>query len=221
MMSSFTVPSLTEFLYVESNRSTDKRDRFDLAQFQTLIGNGTIKTIAAMISYVKNRLVMSGYGSSRAVFIMSQRYALKLARNEIGIVQNKAEVEYLTEHSTNEAISKHIIKVYASDENGWWVVTDLVRPIKDNKEFEQLTGLTEGELWFWCDKLSNAHYGGDFSEHEFHIAAKQAPFLYVIASLQDAGAADLRSYKQYGKTTDGRVALLDAGANEDILDEYY
>lgn len=220
-MSNSTVPSLVGCLYAESNRSTDKRSPFDLARFQTLIANGTIKTIAAMLSYVKARLTMSGYGSSRAVFILSQRYALKLARNEIGIVQNKAEVQYLTEQSTNADIAKHIIKVYASDKDGWWVVTDLVRPIKDNKEFEQLTGLSEGELRFWYHKLSNAAYGEDFDAHEFDISAKQAPFLYVIAALLDAGAADLQSYKQYGKTADGRVVLLDAGANEDIIDEYY
>lgn len=76
-------------------------------------------------------------GSSRTVFIIDSKRVLKVAKNIKGKAQNKAEVEIYTSNKDSGLFTK----VFRWNASYTWILSELVRPLKQYKEFEELTGL--------------------------------------------------------------------------------
>lgn len=102
-----------------------------------------IKDQNSKFGYLENVGVKKlGQGSSRAAFLLSNRYVLKLALPnqdafDIGIAQNKVEVEL----ATDPGIKPVIASVYDIAEDYSWIVSEVVRELKGPFEFEKLTGV--------------------------------------------------------------------------------
>jgi len=160
-----------------------------------------------------------GSGSARTVFLIDSKRVLKWAGNvrsftsfEKGRAQNKAELEV----SQNSEFGNLIAKIYRHD--GWkydWLLSELVRPITNTKEFKQLTGMH-------YRNFHHALYGEEERVNDQKTFTN--PFFLEIKKLIEAEnliTGDVAKYDHYGKTADGRVVLYDYGYTSDVWEKLY
>lgn len=194
-------------LMIEKIR-TQKRDdgtkgKFNLAEFQKL------QTVKDMNEYAKRYLEPIGKGSSRIVYVLSSKYALKIALDEKGVAQNKAELKVSSDVSTSQIIAR----VHKRGTQDAWLISDLVRPVKSGEEFEKLSG----EPWLdFAFDIEDAARGKDKNN--------VSPFLRAIVTMMNKhklGAGDVRKIEHWGKTPDGRVVILDYGFDNDVYVAHY
>ena len=187
--------------------------KFNLEYFKSLPNE------SIMLAYAMNYLERLGEGSSRIAFALTSRKVLKLAMNPKGIGQNDAEVEVYTDPTSTGTVAK----IHDADSSNRWIISDMVRPLSSEKEFEQLTGTSfvdfENDL---MDTMSSsARRSGkaqlrkdasEFTKRVYKMAEKGVKKLKV---------GDLIELGHWGKTPDGRVVLLDSGFTEEVQEKYY
>ena len=194
------------------SRKTPGGETFDLKRFKSL------KNLGDLHNYAGKYLDKLGEGSSRAAYLMSGRYALKIALNNKGIGQNEAELDVYT----NPATKRIIAKIYAADERDMWLVSDLVKPITSEEEFEQLAGVS------WKDfskqvydgiKFHDVDNASDFSKAV--VATAHSNHLMVGDLIDQLNSPFKSVIDHWGKTPDGRVVLLDYGFTEEVDKQHY
>jgi len=90
-----------------------------------------------------------GEGTSRLVFLLSNRFVLKLAqlaqplpRSPRSFERGKAQNKYEVDLSTDPDVKPIVAEVYDAADDYSWIVSELVRPIKNINEFKDLTGFS-------------------------------------------------------------------------------
>lgn len=180
-------------------------EKFDLKRFKSLPDE------RAMLAYASKFLDKLGQGSSRAAFLLSGKYALKIALNDKGLAQNDAELEVFTNPKSKPIVAK----VYGADENNRWLISDLVRPLKTPDEFASLTGTD------WDDFVEtiNDHLG---KEGHSNMAADEFTSTVIVNAKNNAlKVGDIEELSHWGKTPDGRAVLLDYGFTESVWQQHY
>ena len=185
---------------------------FDLKTFKTLPSE------SIMIAYAMNYLEPLGQGSSRIAFVLSSKKVLKIARNEKGIAQNQAEQHVYTDPATKDVAAM----MYDADDQGKWIICDLVRPITSTHEFKKLTGVDWQEFIEDLTMTVSAfarkqgmqlrNSAHEFTKKVFNMAEKGSNKLKL---------GDLTVLDHWGKTPDGRVVILDYGFTEGVADKHY
>lgn len=233
---------LLEFIdYQVSSVLLEIRGTFKWPEFKKL------SSLEQELEYAANNLQELGRGSSRAAFLLSNRYVLKVALPEAaekGIAQNKSELAVYT-----NPISKNVVTaVYDSHPQGHWIVSEIARPLKDEKEFMELTGVS----WELFETLIRNHQQAqEILEDELQEKQKAikiwtrrgnekkvTQLKNALARLKTAsnspvvnGALDLIhsanvmpgdvwEVDHWGKTADGRVVLIDYGFTKDLVGLY-
>lgn len=192
-----------------------------------------------MVMAVVGKLPLLGDGSSRAVFLLDSKRALKIARNEKGFAQNQAEAEL----ANTPGVSPLVTRVFRTSPTYSWMISELVRPVKSDKEFQQLTQVP----WTFVLQFLN-HYEnlGDIGD-AFSVTVKaqiekdkraklpspgmsvrgieHVPFIgrlfTALANRPDLIPADLKVLGHWGKTPDQRIVLLDSGYTEEVWANHY
>lgn len=180
--------------------------------------------------YVNDRLEEIGEGSSRKVFILSPRFALKIASladdgyddgtatsEEKGLAQNEAEFNTYMEAKDSNIIPK----VQDYHKYGYWLLTELVRPFNTLEEWEETTGMRWEQLVEFTKYMMDDEYAHD--EYDRNNFVDQ-PVLVALCDLvidHDLEPNDICGIPQWGKTADGRAVLLDAGGTKEVLERYY
>jgi hypothetical protein len=185
---------------------------FDMKEFKSLPNE------SIMQAYAMNYLEPLGQGSSRIAFVLSSKKVLKIARNEKGIAQNKAEVEVYTEPATADVAAG----IYDADNEGKWVISDLVKPITSMNEFKSLTGVDWQE--FVQDLTASVSAFARKSKMPLPSGAHE--FTKKVYDMAEKGSnrlklADLTVLDHWGKTPDGRAVILDYGYTEDVATKHY
>jgi len=198
-----------------------------------------------MLEYAHSTLqqIDGGTGSSRAAFIFSSGKVLKIAKEkkwggdlDAGVAQNEYEVDLYTSPKTKPIVAK----IFDSAADFVWIISELVRPIKDWAEWKSLTGsdlkealnLAESASWDGVHEVNDEWIDNYYQElssnhNRTQVDRSQDPvspdMINLIISVLDQGLAvsDLSRSGQWGKTSSGRVVLLDYGASESILEEHY
>lgn len=180
-------------------------DKFDLKRFQSLPDQ------RSMLAYANKFLEKLGQGSSRAAFLLSGKYVLKIALNEKGLAQNNAELDVFTNPKSQPIVAK----VYRADEDNRWIISDLVRPLTDPDEFAKLTGTD------WDD------FAKTIKDHLSKKGTKTIPpdgFTQTVinnAKTNKMLVGDIEEIGHWGKTPDNRCVLLDYGFTEDVFSQHY
>ena len=190
---------------------------FDLKYFKQL------ETLDKMNEYADEHLQKVGVGSSRRVFVLSSRYALKIANGYDdegvrGIAQNEEEARL----SNIRDIGVVVAKVQSHDDEYRWIIQELVRPLKSWEEFDSITGYSHQELLGILEQPFSDYQ--DFREnYEEDSELANSDFVAALYKLKDYGLEfeDLTGRAQWGKTADNRVVLLDYGGTSDVLEQYY
>jgi hypothetical protein len=125
------------------DRKGSESKRFNFKEFEQIGSNQW--TVAN--HYAKERLEKLGQGSSRAVYVLSSRYVLKIATNQAGFAQNKLEMEM----SQDRGVSHILANVHKAHPDGMWLVSDLVKPMdyffEPGKEFIKVAGFDFYDLF--------------------------------------------------------------------------
>lgn len=185
----------------------EQEQKFDWREFRQ------IKNQQERLNYAATRLKLLGNpGSSRAAFQYG-KFALKIALNQAGIGQNRAEESVHAKFPTLTA------KIVQTSPDSGWILSELVRQFKTKQEFEHGTGvpadvftnifglLSQGKDWkkkypmFADNKFIN-----DFSK------------LFLVGHV---GALDLGYFDHYGFTSDGRIVTLDYGLTSNVAKSHY
>lgn len=162
----------------------EARTTFNLSEFKQL------DSIQDRLLYAGKHLNMLGAGSSRVAFYLNNRSVLKIAKNDKGIDQNISEIELGT------IGLDHLTKVFAYDEQeGHWLISEVVRELKSADEFEKLTGMPisvfSKALEFKDDIAHRNAYELRIKELENYIKDLEANRNVNM----DAKAANIRRYK--------------------------
>ena len=192
-----------------------------------------------MILTVAGKLPLLGEGSSRAAFLLDSKRALKIAKNEKGLAQNRAEYEL----AQNPGVAPLVTRIYKMGQNDAWMVSELVRPLKNQKEFEQLTQVPWSFMFKFLDHYSSLGDVGrafDVTVKAQIEADKRArhpmpgmsvrgieylPFIgrlfTALANRPDLIPADLQLLDHWCKTPDQCVLLLDSKYTPAVYASHY
>ena len=132
--------------------------------------------------YALQNLEEIGLGSSRAAYVLSSRYVLKVA-------QNKEEAQI----SQDPTASKLVTRVVQAHPKHYWLVSELV----NEEEFEELTGFS---LEDFAEDLKSGQ-----------PVTRFARFVLGVAKKTGLEMQDLIRISSWGRSADGRLVLLDSG----------
>lgn len=179
-------------------------EKFNLQKFESLPDTRTMR------AYASKFLEKLGTGSSRVSFLLSSKYVLKIALNQKGLSQNQAEFE-----TYSSSKSPLVAKVYRSDEHKQWLISDLVKELNDENEFESLTNVA----WDDFDRRVYDHLGKKSTGKQ-----QLDPFSKKVVEFckeQDLLVGDIVNITHWGKTPDGRIVLLDYGLTPEVWEKHY
>ena len=175
-----------------------------------------LETFKDRVDYAEDKLEHLSSGSSRVIYVLpGEKKVLKLAKNERGVAQNKAE-------SNPKMKSKYITKTLRSDKNGYWKISEYLDKITA-KEFEKMTGVDFDDfgeaLRYGLKSVSDndAKKPKNFSEIEKLDMYKD---LIKLGKEFELMPGDMARISSWGKIDDHPL-LLDAGLTKDIYDEFY
>lgn len=183
------------------------------------------------VAYVSKYLRLLGEGSSRAAYLLDSKRVLKVAINAKGISQNQAELDVMTQPGVGHIVAK----IFSYDPQYIWLVSEIVRPLDDENEFHDLTGvpwyffsrfafLTTKKHNKWQENISRVR--SDFSymdEMRFKKYIETPWFIKALDGLEKTKLVegDIAMLSHWGKTPEQRVVLLDYGFTEDVWAQHY
>jgi hypothetical protein len=179
-----------------------------------------------LLTYCEETLERIGEGSSRAAFILSSKYVLKVAKNEKGLYQNSTEEAIGTDNRYRNIVP--IVHKSAPDYS--WIISDLVRPfsntsisavnynedIKDIKDIQKETGLTPYEIWIRSSERELREPYEDIEQDSELIKD-----LSLLIEEYNLYGPDVTTPSHWGKRADGKIVLLDYGLSQDLYNSMY
>lgn len=189
----------------------------DSDDLKTVLANlEKLETYNARKKYAERNLKHLSSGSARLVYLTPNKTILKLAKNDKGIAQNKAE-------ANPKMKSKYLNEIISCAKNFSWCETHYLEKITE-KQFEQMTKLKFDDFG---DSLRYGLKGvSGNSEAEKPENFEKVSKSDIYKQLKDIGEkfkllpGDLARISSWG-TKDGRPVLIDAGLTRDIFDEFY
>jgi hypothetical protein len=176
----------------------------------------TLETFKDRVDYAEEHLEHLSSGSSRVIYRLPDGRVLKLAKNERGRAQNKAE-------GNPKMKSKFINETLKMDPEGQWKISPYLEKITE-KEFEKMTGIPFkdfGEaIRYGLREVSGNEDNpkpDNFSEIEKLELYQELVKLGRRFSLLGGDLARISSWGQ----KDNHPVALDAGLTKDIYDEFY
>lgn len=188
----------------------------DSKDLKTILKNiEGLETYKARKDYAEKNLEHLSSGSSRIVYATPSKTIIKLAKNDKGIAQNKAE-------SNPKMKSTFINKVLSHAKDHSWIEVCYLDKITP-KEFEKMTGIKfedfDEALSYGLKKVSDgdAKKPKNFDEVSDSEVYKEMKRLGEKFKLLPG---DIGRISSWG-VKDGHPVLIDAGLTRDIFDEYY
>lgn len=175
-----------------------------------------LETYGARKKYAEKNLEHLSSGSSRIVYSSPDKTIIKLAKNDKGIAQNKAE-------ANPKMKSKFLNKIIKHADNFSWIETYYLDKIT-TKDFEKITGLD------FDDFGDSVRYGlkevSGNSDREKPEDFDKIEKSEIYKEIRDIGKkfklmpGDLARISSWGKK-DGKPVLVDAGLTKEVFEEFY
>ncbi len=205
---------LSNLFYVLASSEELPKDSSELSAILKNIGQ--LETYTARKEYAEKNLEHLSSGSSRIVYRSPKDTIIKLAKNDKGIAQNKAE-------ANPEMKSKYLNEILGHADNYSWIQTHYLDKITV-KDFQEMTGLK------FDDFGDSIRYGlkdvsgnTDLSKPKNFDKVKESDIykeIHRIGEKFKLMPGDLARISSWG-TKDGRPILIDAGLTSSIYREYY
>jgi len=177
-------------------------NKFDIRKFKSL------ENINFMKAYADSFLQALGEGSSRIAYSLTSNKVLKIALNEKGIDQNIAELDVFTNPLTKPMVAK--IQDY--DSGYRWLIADSVRILNTEAEFEKEAGINFENFVQEVKKaiLEKSETTTDLAKNTVNTIENSELML-----------GDVVRIEHWGKSSDGRVVLLDYGFTKEVWKAHY
>jgi uncharacterized protein YpmB len=185
-------------------------------QIKTILSNiEKLETYAARKKYAEKNLKHLSSGSARIVYLTPEKTVVKLAKNDKGIAQNKAEASI-------DISSKYLNKVLSSAKNNSWIEVSYLDKISD-KEFKKMTGI-DFEDFGECIRYglkSVTHHSKD-KPSNFDKVSESEIFQQMkkIGKKYNLMPGDIARISSWG-AKDNNPVLIDAGLTKEVFDDYY
>lgn len=189
------------------------KQTFDMGQFQAVQG------LDAKMRYLYSTLKQIGLGSSRVVFQFSDKLALKMAKNDAGVGQNKAEATVCT-IDPNLGLFAKVEQVGQGYE---WLLSEFALPM-DEGQFQQLTHVswktfTSALLAAFPDKASKVL---DQNKQDLQSLGQSSWFkrLLNVVKACKYEPGDIAKLDSWG-IVNGRPVIIDSGFTEAVHQAFY
>jgi hypothetical protein len=175
-----------------------------------------LKTFQARKKYAEKNLKHLSSGSSRIVYLTKEKTIFKLAKNDKGLAQNKAE-------ANPKVKSKYLNKVLSHSKDYSWIETVYRKKITE-KQFKKQTGISFDD-WGDCIRYglrdissnSNKEKPEEFDEVSKTNLYKEMEEVGKKNKLMGGDLARISSW-----CTDGeKPILIDSGLTKEIFEKYY
>jgi hypothetical protein len=188
----------------------------DSSNLKTVLKNlEKLETYQARTKYAEKNLKHLSSGSSRIVYETPDKTIIKMAKNDKGIAQNKAE-------SNPKMKSKYLNEIISQAKNFSWLETHYLEKITE-KDFEKMTDID------FNDFGDAIRYGlKDVSE-----SSKSKPKHFeeisksdIYKEMKSVGEkfklmpGDIARISSWG-TKDDRPILIDAGLTKEVFEKFY
>ena len=199
---------------------------FDMSVFKSL------NSFQSRIEYCASRLKRLGAGSSRIVYQIDDEKCLKLAKNQKGVAQNLAEIEFGTSYDSN--YFDITPKIFDYSEGGEFVEMELCMPA-DSALFKQKYGVPIEALFEMIDEeMSNwqriyyfQYYDFENTVHKVWQGTYGDETMQFFNSVREFVASgpchygDLKRIQNWGINNHGEFRLIDFGGTKDVMSRYY
>lgn len=184
---------------------------------KTILGNlEKLENYNSRKEYAEKNLKHLSSGSSRIVYETPEKTIVKLAKNDKGLAQNKAE-------SNPEMKSKFLNEVISHAENNSWMETHYLDKIT-TKDFKEMTGLDFDDFGESIRYgLRNVSGNTDKEKPENFDKVEKSEIYRELKKIGERFKlmpGDLARISSWG-TKDGRPVLIDAGLTKDVFEEFY
>ena len=238
-----------EKFYRENPRPGPKLERDVAAKFDIRVLRRKLPTYEDKLRYLRDTCLHIGEGSSRVVFAVSPKQVIKLAGGEslssgtesvkssniemknmrkAGEYQNRVEYE-LFEKGMKGGYGELFPRVFEVADDNSWLLSELVRPLNDQTELRDMMGFQDDQIMFDRVMLMLATKDGWKSAQGLELlqelGSEDGRYVrMVVKMLRDNPkmmSRDLEPPEQWGKGSDGRLVLLDAGGNDEMMGRFY
>jgi hypothetical protein len=190
----------------------------DSKDLPTILKNiSDLETYTARKNYAENNLEHLSSGSSRIVYLTNKKTIIKMAKNDKGIAQNKAEI------SASKVNSKYLNKALSHADNYSWIEVPFLEKITE-KDFKEMTDIDFNDfseaIRFSLKKISG---NTDTEKPENYDDVVKSSFFNDIVDIGkklDLMPGDLARISSFGKK-DGHPVLIDVGLTSVIFKDFY
>jgi hypothetical protein len=203
---------VNEFLALASGEELPE----DTSDLKTILKNlDRLETYSARTEYAERNLIHLSSGSSRIVYLTPDETIIKLAKNDKGLAQNKAE-------SNPKMKSLFLNEILSKSKDGVWIETNFLKKIT-SKEFEEMIGIP------FKDFADSINYGlKNISESKDKKPACFEKFqklkiykdIKSVAEEFDLLPGDIARISSWG-TRQGKPILIDAGLTKKVYEDFY
>lgn len=235
--------------YRNNPRPPERVERDVPARFDIRVLRRKLPTYEQKLRYLRDTCLHIGEGSSRVVFAISPKQAIKLAggsslstgtetvkdpsvdmknMRRAGEYQNQKELK-LFEKAEKNGYGVLLPRIFEIADDSSWLLTELVRPLADQSELRDMMGFEDDQIMFdsVMEMLTTQHgwkstFGAEILDD---LGSEDGRYVrLVVKMLKDNPnilAGDLEPYDQWGKGSDGRLVILDVGADNAIMKRFY
>lgn len=178
------------------------------------------QSFEAQLEYAREKANQIGRGSSRVVFEVmynGRMTALKIAKNEKGLAQNKEEAFIMS--TANSDVVIPIIDYDTENNPPTWIHMEKAENITE-ADFERITGFNFTDF---CDLILNNTSGMSLPPNDkYDVIVESDLFNDVLSLVFDFQLfpSDLELIYNWG-LYNGRIVLIDVGATDDVVNTLY
>lgn len=187
-------------------------------ELKTILKNiDSLETYSARKKYAESNLKHLSSGSSRLVYLTDDKTIIKLAKNDKGLAQNKAE-------SNPKMKSKYLNEILSVSKDNNWIEVSYLKKIT-TKEFEEMTGLNFddfGEAIRYG--LKNVSGNTDKNKPKNFNKVEKSDIYKEFERLGEKFKlmpGDLARISSWGTKDNKYPVLIDAGLTKEVFEEYY
>ena len=191
---------------------------FDMDYFKEL------KSFKERIQYCQTHLKRLSSGSSRIVYQIDDEKVLKLAKNQKGLAQNEAEIDF----SDDYYVEGIVARTFEHHPDNKWVEMELAQKLTKSK-FKSIVGVNFEEY-----ALAIKYHDSEINPKRFSIRKPDnfqdmwenefISSMFDFMANYDIPPGDLQRLSTYGVVKrDGQdtVVMIDYGLTRGVLDTYY
>jgi len=213
-MRSKNLDRLTSIFYALATGESLPSNSKDLA---TILKNiEELENYNSRKKYAEKNLKHLSSGSSRLVYLTPGKTVIKMAKNDRGIAQNKAE-------ANSKMKSKHLNKILSQAKNHSWIEVPYLEKITE-KDFEKMAGFSFEDFGQAIRYGLKTISGNSDKEKpkNFNEVSKSSLYkdLVKIGKQFKLMPGDLVRISSWGCKNDIPI-LIDAGLTKDVYDTFY